>query len=343
MAKKVMTPEEYQARIDKKVNRRKIFFGTFTKSLAFFLAIAMVYTLATIAFTPTVATAPTGGNNVETPTEDPFADMGDDSNTANNSGASNGDSNSGDASNSGDTSNSGDASNSGGSSSTAAVSKADAVKLLNDVTAAASKGDYSWKRNCAYTPDGKINVGSATNILNTLIQGVVKANDNPNDDDANLGTVVGNFIGIGDLGTDVKGGKLPAEGMSEKHLLKAMTLTEGDVVKFANKGTTYLYQLSQCKDPQKDGKNALHRATNDFITHDEVAQGIKDAIGDKIQLTNSEVIYDSILIKATIDGGKLKSLELSYIFSAKLNLKAGISITGTGKAKTVDTYSNIAY
>ena len=122
-----------------------------------------------------------------------------------------------------------------------------------------------------------------------------------------------------------------------------MTLTEGDVVKFANKGTTYLYQLSQCKDPQKDGKNALHRATNDFITHGEVAQGIKDAIGDKIQLTSSEVIYDSILIKATIDGGKLKSLELSYIFSAKLNLKAGISITGTGKAKTVDTYSNIAY
>ena len=335
MAKKVMTPEEYQARIEKKVSRRKIFFGTFTKALAFFLAIAMAYSLAVIAFTPvtgvasgTVAAAGDGAGDDKKDNTNGGA-TGDNAGTGDNS-SNNAETPSGDNSSSG-----GDTSNSGGSTG-AAVSKADAVKLLNDVTAAASKGNYTWKRNCAYTPDGKIDVGNATDTLNKIIKGV--------DKNASLDSVVGNFIGIGDLGTDVKGGKLPEEGMSEKHLLKAMTLTEGDVVKFANKGTTYLYQLNQCKDPKKDGTNALSKATDDFITHEEVVKGITDAVGSTVKLETSQVTYDSILIQATIDGGKLTKLTLSYTFSAVLNLKVAIApITGKGKAKMTAEYSNIAY
>ena len=339
MAKKVITPEEYQARIEKKVSRRKIFFGTFTKALAFFLAIAMAYSLAVIAFTPatgvasgTVAAAGDGAGDDKNGSTNGGATGGDAS--AGNGGSTGGDS-TGDNSSTGGDSTGGDTSNSGGSTG-AAVSKADAVKLLNDVTAAASKGNYSWKRNCAYTPDGKIDVGNATDTLNKIIKGV--------DKNASLDSVVGNFIGIGDLGTDVKGGKLPEEGMSEKHLLKAMTLTEGDVVKFANKGTTYLYQLNQCKDPKKDGTNALSKATDDFITHEEVVKGITDAVGSAVKLETSQVTYDSILIQATIDGGKLTKLTLSYTFSAVLNLKVAIApITGKGKAKMTAEYSNIAY
>ena len=337
MAKKEkapLTPEQAEIKALKKNRRAEGFLRFLACVLALAITIGVVAVGKSVSNKSAKTEAPTETQDANADADAAFdALLGDDDASAGNGGSTGGDS-TGDNSSTGGDSTGGDTSNSGGSTG-AAVSKADAVKLLNDVTAAASKGNYTWKRNCAYTPDGKIDVGNATDTLNKIIKGV--------DKNASLDSVVGNFIGIGDLGTDVKGGKLPEEGMSEKHLLKAMTLTEGDVVKFANKGTTYLYQLSQCKDPQKDGKNALHRATNDFITHGEVAQGIKDAIGDKIQLTNSEVIYDSILIKATIDGGKLKSLELSYVFSAKLNLKAGISITGTGKAKTVDTYSNIAY
>ena len=63
MAKKVRTPEEVQAKLARKANKRKIFFGTFTKALAFFLAIAMVYSLAIIAFTPaTLPTTVVGGS-----------------------------------------------------------------------------------------------------------------------------------------------------------------------------------------------------------------------------------------------------------------------------------------
>ena len=338
MAKKEktpLTPEQAEIKALKK-NRRA---EGFLRFLACVLALAI--TLGVVAVGKSVSKkSPTTETPSETQDANADADaafdalLGDDDASAGNGGSTGGDS-TGDNSSTGGDSTGGDTSNSGGSTG-AAVSKADAVKLLNDVTAAASKGNYTWKRNCAYTPDGKIDVGNATDTLNKIIKGV--------DKNASLDSVVGNFIGIGDLGTDVKGGKLPEEGMSEKHLLKAMTLTEGDVVKFANKGTTYLYQLNQCKDPKKDGTNALSKATDDFITHEEVVKGITDAVGSAVKLETSQVTYDSILIQATIDGGKLTKLTLSYTFSAVLNLKVATApITGTCRARVIEEYINIVY
>ena len=338
MAKKEktpLTPEQAEIKALKKNRRAEGFLRFLACVLALAITIGVVAVGKSVSKKSTKTEAPSETQAANKDADAAFDALlgGDDASTGDNS--STGGDSTGDNSSTGGDSSGGGTSNSGGSS-TAAVSKADAVKLLNDVTAAASKGNYSWKRNCAYTPDGKIDVGNATGTLNNLIKGV--------DSNASLDSVVGNFIGIGDLGTDVKGGKLPEEGMSEKHLLKAMTLTEGDVVKFANKGTTYLYQLNQCKDPKKDGTNALSKATDDFITHEEVVKGITDAIGSAIKLETSQVTYDSILIQATINGGKLTKLTLSYTFSAVLNLKAAIiPITGTGKAKMTAEYSNIAY
>ncbi|MGN0569828.1 MAG: hypothetical protein ACI4N4_04910 [Candidatus Fimenecus sp.] len=340
MAKKVITPEEYQARIDKKVNRRKIFFGTFTKSLAFFLAIAMVYTLATIAFTPTVATA-TGQNTIENATSkgnDDEVDFGGES-----IGESTGSESTGTESTGGESTGT---ESTGGNTAAADTSKADAVKLLNDVTAKAAKGNYNWKRVCNYTKDGAIDVGSATDTLNSIIQKVVTSNDNPYDDNSDLSSVVGGFIGIGDKDAKVTGGKAP-DGMSEDYLLKAMSLTEGDIKQYKQSGNVYMFQLNQCSNPQKDNSNALHHATNDFITHSEVDAAIKNALGSLgslIKLESSDVTYSSIVIKATIADSKLTNLELSYVFSAQLSLKATlVPINGKGKAKTVATYSDFVY
>lgn len=232
---------------------------------------------------------------------------------------------------------------------TVGLSKADAIKLLNDATAVAAKGSYDWKRTCEYEKtDGKdlivtTNSGSdATDTLDGIIHRV--------DSNASLGSVVGGFIGIGSKDGKVKGGKFVADENGntpdEKYLLKAMSLDEASVKDFVQEADVYKFQLNACDNPKKDGGNALHRATDDFITHEEVSQGIKDGLGGLsalLSLEKSQVTFSNITITATIKGGKLTNLELTYDFSAELNLKATlVGINGNGKAKTKIVYSNIA-
>ncbi len=230
---------------------------------------------------------------------------------------------------------------------TVGLSKADAIKLLNDATAVAAKGAYDWNRTCEYEKtDGKDLVVTAlgrdaTSTLDGIIHKV--------DEKASLGGVVGGFLGIGPKDGKVKGGKFVADENGntpdEKYLLKAMSLDEASVKDFVQEADVYKFQLNACDNPQKDGGNALHRATNDFITHDEVKTAIADGLGkfaSLLTLEKSQVAFSNITVIATIKGGKLTNLELTYDFAANLDLKAGLSINGNGKAKTKIVYSNIA-
>ena len=51
MAKKQLTPEQYKAKIEKKTEKRKKFTRLFLKTVAFCVAIAIVYSAATLAYT----------------------------------------------------------------------------------------------------------------------------------------------------------------------------------------------------------------------------------------------------------------------------------------------------
>lgn len=232
---------------------------------------------------------------------------------------------------------------------TVGLSKADAIKLLNDATAVAANGSYDWNRTCEYEKtNGKDLIvttsrgSDATDTLDGIIHQV--------DSNASLGSVVGNFIGIGSKDGKAKGGKFVADENGgtpdEKYLLKAMSLDEASVKDFVQEADVYKFQLNPCDNPKKDGGNSLHRATNDFITHEEVSQGIKDGLGglsSLLSLEKSNVTFSNIVVSATIKGGKLTNLEISYDFSAELNLKATlVGINGNGKAKTKIVYSNIA-
>ncbi len=361
MAKKVLTPEEYQAKVAKKAAKRELFFGTFTKALALFLAIAIVWSLAAIAFTPTFGTnlSTNEGANSDTNNDDDvnFDDLlppdngGSGNGGSNNGGSSNGGSSNGGSSNGGSVdavpggSNNAGSSNGGssnGGSTSAGVSKADAIKAINNATSKAYKGNYTWERKCYYT--SPIDVGSATGTLNSIIQGV--------DENANLDTVVGGFLGITGKESDpawtadVKGGKLP-EGTkmnNEKYLMKAFALTEGDVKQYRVSGNQYLLQLNSCSSPQKDGKNALHHVTNDFITLKEVQDGVTGAVGSAVKVESCDVEFTKILVLAVIDNGNLQSVQISYSMNVKaLNLKAAVvPITGKGAGDMVCTYKNFS-
>ena len=326
MAKKVKTPEEFQASMEKKIAKRTLFFGTFRKALALFLGIAFTFAMVQIAFTKGAGTAATGGTGSDsTPksTEQATVDLVGDESTVKE----------------GETMKDKDGNDIVG------LSKADAVKLLNDATAQAAKAGYDWSRKCYYTDDGALKVVAlgkdATGILNDAIKTVAP--------ETSLDKVVGGFLDITGDGDPLaakkaKGSAAAPEGMKEKFLLKAMALTEGDVAKFVQTGNVYKFQLNTCDNPQKDGGNALHRVTNDFVTHDEVKTDVSNAISI-IKVESTEVQFSEIVIVAEIKDGKLTSLSLNYLMDVKnLNLKVTLaSVAGTGKGRVEETYKNFVY
>lgn len=213
------------------------------------------------------------------------------------------------------------------------ATKTDLVEFINTETAKASKGSYKLNKDCQFTKDGAINLGGSTGTLNTIIQAV--------DPNASLDSVVGSFIGIGTDSGTVTNGKCP-DGMNENYMLKAMSLTEADVKTYKIEENQYTLQLSNCSNPQKDGKNALHRVTDDFFTHQEVADAL-GAVTSVIKVSRTDMQYSDILLVVKLENGRPISLELSYLFEAELNLSIGVTVKGTGKATNKLTYTDFDY
>lgn len=318
MAKKVKTPEEVQVALEKKVAKRTLFFSTFRTALAYFLAIALTFAIVTIAF------APKGGTAVAestTKVEDKDAFEGQEGLSE---GATYVDEN--------------------GETQTA-LTTADAVKLLNDATAAAANAGYDWERACYYTKplqvDGKDTLNKAIGMV---------------DSNASVDSVVGGFLDITGEGNTLnakkaKGSSAAPDGMKDKFLLKGTSLTEADVKQFIQSQddpTIYMFQLNACANPQKDGGNALNHVTNDFITQSEVDAGIKEALGgagNLIALQSTDVSFTEITIVAKIVDGKLESLQINYLMTVtSLKLKALVAnVEGSGEGKVEETYKNFAY
>lgn len=66
MAKKVLTPEEYKSKMEKKVDKRKRFSKAFFTTLAFALACVIVYSSMVIAYTPKTAVGASGSSSAAT-------------------------------------------------------------------------------------------------------------------------------------------------------------------------------------------------------------------------------------------------------------------------------------
>ena len=335
MAKKNFTPEEMQAKAEKNAANCKLFFGTFTKALAVFLAIVIAWSLVTIAFVApsmggsTVVSGAVnndnstntdnnvGGNDVATP-EDETA-LPDDE-TTDTPADENADAPADE--------------NADAPAGNTAATKADVIKLFNDVTAKAAKGSYKLTRTGKFIKN--IDVGSATGALNKIIQGV--------DENASLDSVVGGFLGIkkDPIVAEVKNGK--GEGFDSKYMIKAMALTEADVQDFTVNGDKYTVQIKACTNP--DANSALGHASNDYVTFPEVNQSIANEVGSAVKVVEgeSQANYTKILFTATIVDGKLTALDYSYTFSATLKIKLAImNATGTGEASITGKYTNIKY
>ena len=236
----------------------------------------------------------------------------------------------------GDAGSTGDAGNAGnaGAQQPAKLTKADVIKFFNEETGKAAKGSYKLTRGGKFVKN--IDVGSLTGALNTIITGV--------DKNANLDSVVGGFLGIkkDPITGDVKAGK--GEGFDGKYMIKAMTLTEADVIDFAVSGNTYKIKIKDCTTP--DANSAIAHATNDYITFAEVNKGISDSVGNAVKVVpeESSAKYSNIIFTATVVDGKITTLDYSYTLDANLKIKLAIpSATGTGQAAITGKYTNIKY
>lgn len=211
----------------------------------------------------------------------------------------------------------------------AEMTKADFVAFLNAETAKAAKGSYSYNRNCSYTDP--IDVGSATDTLNNLIGSL-------SDGKEDINSVVGGFLGIG-----TKKGTVPKDDPKSNYKLKATKLTEADLQNFSYADGVYSFTLANASNPQKDNKTPISRFSNDFITHQEVVEGVDEAAGGVIKVNETNVNYTNIKVSVTVAGGKITNIKYSYAFDAALVLKAIVTINGSGAAVTKAEFSNIKY
>lgn len=319
--KPVLTPEELEAKNARKEEKRKIFGETFFKSLAVLMSIVLVYSIVYIAF------------GQGTTIEQKVVTQGT-SNTGN-SGAAQGGSSAGGSTAGGATSNTGTSSDAPASDASEAKTVADA---LNSATKAVvdSKAGYDWARNCSYTTP--IDVGNATSTLNRVIHMV--------DENADLNSVVGGFLGVGDKNLTIKKGEDAAAAIDyhgTNYALKATSLKPEDLKGLKVDGDSFEFTLDNVTTPAKDGSNSLSRFTNDIITKDEVEAEIKAQVS-VVTVNSLDGEYTNIKVKGTITDGKLVSLEYETSTSAKLALKAlGIGINGSGAIHTTASYKNFVY
>lgn len=319
--KPVLTPEELEAKNARKEEKRKIFGETFFKSLAVLMSIVLVYSIVYIAF------------GQGTTIEQKVVTQGT-SNTGN-GGAAQGGSSIGGNTAGGATSNTGTSSDAPASDASEAKTVADA---LNSATKAVvdSKAGYDWARKCEYTTP--IDVGNATATLNKVIHMV--------DENADLNSVVGGFLGVGDKKLTIKKGEDAAAAIDyhgTNYALKATSLKPEDLKGLKVDGDSFEFTLDNVTTPAKDGSNSLSRFTNDIITKDEVEAEIKAQV-QVVTVNSLDGEYTNIKVKGTITDGKLVSLEYETSTSAKLALKAlGIGINGSGAIHTTASYKNFVY
>ena len=316
--KPVLTPEELEAKNARKEEKRKIFGETFFKSLAVLMSIVLVYSIVYIAF------------GQGTTIEQKVVTQGTSNGVAAQGGSSIGGNTAGGA-----TSNTGTSSDAPASDASEAKTVADA---LNSATKAVvdSKAGYDWARKCEYTTP--IDVGNATDTLNKVIHMV--------DKNADLNSVVGGFLGVGDKKLTIKKGEDAAAAIDyhgTNYALKATSLKPEDLKGLKVDGDSFEFTLDNVTTPAKDGSNSLSRFTNDIITKDEVEAEIKAQVS-VVTVNSLDGEYTNIKVKGTITDGKLVSLEYETSTSAKLALKAlGIGINGSGAIHTTASYKNFVY
>ena len=240
------------------------------------------------------------------------------------------------SSSSGASASAGDSSGAAAAASTG-VDAAAAAEAINAATAKAVAAGYHWTRTAEYTEP--VDVGNATGALNKIIQGI--------DSEADLNSVVGGFIGIGDKEMDIAKGGNAAEQIEyhgENYALQATSLQASDLKNLKVDGNTYTFEVENASSPQTDKSTAMSRLTNDILTQDQVSTEIKNFVS-AANVNSAAIEYSNIKATVVIEDGTLKEFKYSYDGKVTdLNIKIAIvSVNGKGAMHVEGAYTNFAY
>ena len=240
------------------------------------------------------------------------------------------------SSSSGASASAGDSSGAAAAASTG-VDAAAAAEAINAATAKAVAAGYHWTRTAEYTEP--VDVGNATGALNKIIQGI--------DSEADLNSVVGGFIGIGDKEMDIEKGGSAAEQIDyhgENYALQATALQASDLKNLKVDGNTYTFEVENASSPQTDKSTAMSRLTNDILTQDQVSTEIKNFVS-AANVNSAAIEYSNIKATVVIEDGTLKEFKYSYDGKVtELNIKIAIvSVNGKGAMHVEGAYTNFAY
>ena len=330
MAKKQkveLTPEEKAA---KKLRHS----NGWVRFWAIVVALALtagIYGLASVtAGKETAATGTTTASGSSTGSSNSSSGSSSGSSSSSSSGASASSSSSGASASAGDSSGAAAAASSG-------VDAAAAAEAINAATAKAVAAGYHWTRTAEYTEP--VDVGNATSALNKIIQGI--------DSEADLNSVVGGFIGIGDKEMDIAKGGNAAEQIEyhgENYALQATSLQASDLKNLKVDGNTYTFEVENASSPQTDKSTAMSRLTNDILTQDQVSTEIKNFVS-AANVNSAAIEYSNIKATVVIEDGTLKEFKYSYDGKVtELNIKIAIvSVNGKGAMHVEGAYTNFAY
>ena len=330
MAKKQkveLTPEEKAA---KKLRHS----NGWVRFWAIVVALALtagIYGLASVtAGKETAATGTTTASGSSTGSSSSSSGSSSGSSSSSSSGASASSSSSGASASAGDSSGAAAAAEAG-------VDAAAAAEAINAATAKAVAAGYHWTRTAEYTEP--VDVGNATGALNKIIQGI--------DSEADLNSVVGGFIGIGDKEMDIAKGGNAAEQIEyhgENCALQATSLQASDLKNLKVDGNTYTFEVENASSPQTDKSTAMSRLTNDILTQDQVSTEIKNFVS-AANVNSAAIEYSNIKATVVIEDGTLKEFKYSYDGKVtELNIKIAIvSVNGKGAMHVEGAYTNFAY
>ena len=217
------------------------------------------------------------------------------------------------------------------------VDAAAAAEAINAATAKAVAAGYHWTRTAEYIEP--VDVGNATGALNKIIQGI--------DSEADLNSVVGGFIGIGDKEMDIEKGGSAAEQIDyhgENYALQATALQASDLKNLKVDGNTYTFEVENASSPQTDKSTAMSRLTNDILTQDQVSTEIKNFVS-AANVNSAAIEYSNIKATVVIEDGTLKEFKYSYDGNVTdLSIKIAIvSVNGKGAMHVEGAYTNFAY
>lgn len=292
MAKKIITPEEYKAKQAKKAAKRKRFFEAFLKTLALCLAIALVYSTTTIAYTRIEMLTPDEVADTNGDLKDGFEDDGYD-----NSGST-GDSGTTDSGNSGN-SGSTDAGNSGstdsGDKGTAAADQEILDMYKKGVTAARTKSSKVIRvKDGAINYKGVAEAGKLSSVLSTLM-GMFMVKDEASIEAKN---------------EDWDKTKLPDPS--------ALTINGIKDIKREDKGSTYVITVfaKDEKNPKAGGDGV--GAVAGVIEESQITGAIGSVPG--LTLEGISIDYENVVAVATIDKASGNCVELKLNAPCFLNV-----------------------